>query len=155
MVRTWSSCAPMSAAAAASPTTFNCTSRPGCVQAGIEPGHRVLLAADAHRGVLLVMPIGVVDELLEQRPRRLGSSAMTRPAPAEVSAAMVLLRRLDIAPEDLVDVAANSVRAAPTFAEYIPKVIAARPAGGTRANYVSYGTSSSPARTGATDPSTS
>ncbi|MCP2297946.1 Site-specific recombinase XerD [Nocardia amikacinitolerans] len=63
---------------------------------------------------------------------------MTRPAPAEVSAAMVLLRRLGIAPEDLVDAAANSVRAVPTFAEYIPKVIAAMPAGGTRANYVSY-----------------
>ncbi|MCP2297945.1 hypothetical protein APR11_004386 [Nocardia amikacinitolerans] len=36
-------------------------------QAGIQPGHRVLLAADAHRGVLLVVPIGVIDQLLEQR----------------------------------------------------------------------------------------
>ncbi|MCP2280930.1 hypothetical protein [Nocardia amikacinitolerans] len=36
-------------------------------QAGIQPGQHVLLAADTHRGVLLVVPIGVIDQLLEQR----------------------------------------------------------------------------------------
>jgi len=54
---------------------------------------------------------------------------------ADFEAARLLLRRMDIRPEDLLTVLVNP--AIPTFAEYVPQVIDAAPAGARR-TYLPY-----------------
>jgi integrase len=61
---------------------------------------------------------------------------ITRPGPAEVEAALVLLARLGIKPADLQD-AGPGRPPAPTFAEYVP-VVSAAVGAGTRRVYDSY-----------------
>ncbi|MGW5221326.1 tyrosine-type recombinase/integrase [Nocardia sp. NPDC004085] len=62
---------------------------------------------------------------------------MTSPASSiEVQTAQLLLERLGVSLEDLIS--AQSKRAVPTFAEYVPVVSAAMPPGGTRATYMPY-----------------
>ena len=103
---------------------------------GLQPGDRVLLAAVPADDTLTAYSFAVVDQAIP-RPRRVPPRARrttvtttgptyARPHPeqAVVDAALLMLERMGLSPDDLT-AAPRQRPAVPTFADYIPVVSAA------------------------------